>query len=90
MFKNSVLDMYNQLKKLPSHGKVGNYPLFYVTSKDEIVCNECAMKLKDDKTVDAVSYDINWDDQKMYCSKDGSHKIENVSNYKAEHKYKED
>lgn len=76
MLKDSVLQMYNQLKKLPSCGKIGGRPLYYATSEDNVLCAECAEKLKDDVTEDVVAYDINWEDTKLYCK--NGHKIESV------------
>ena len=56
--------------KLPTHCWPGFYPLFYVTSRNEILCSACANGDEHDE-FDAqfpiVASDANWEDPELYC-----------------------
>lgn len=64
------------ISKLPTFSSIGCYPLFYVTSYNNILCAECANDILNDEYEDIISYDINYEDNSMFC--EGGCKIESA------------
>jgi len=54
-----------EIKVLPYYTFPGGYPLFYITSFSNILCPTCAIN---DDYEDIVNYDVNWEDDSLYCS----------------------
>lgn len=48
-------------EKLPSYTLFGCYPYFYIEYGNGLVCPDCA------KIEEVIDYDINWEDEDMYC-----------------------
>lgn len=57
-----------EIKELPYFSYIGLYPLYYITSYGNIICPECANKIINDDYEDIVNYDVNWEDDSLYCS----------------------
>lgn len=57
-----------EIKVLPSYTFPGGYPLFYTTSFGNILCPTCANKIINDDYEDIVNYDVNLEDDSLYCS----------------------
>ena len=72
--------------KYPSYAWPGGYPLFYLCKDGGILCPDCANKeiaLTDD--IDdpqwyIVGYDINYEDESMYCDHCNKHIISAYGN----------
>jgi len=60
---------------------VGGYPLFYLDSRDSVVCRDCAQESLKDIVVafQPIAYGINWEDPHMYCD-NCSNRIESAYN----------
>lgn len=77
MLSEKVKKVYEENKNsLPAYAWPGGYPIYYVTSYNNIVCPECANKMIKDEYEDITDYDINWEDNKMFC--EGGCKIESA------------
>jgi hypothetical protein len=56
-----------------SYAWPGGYPIFYVTKDCGVLCPKCAnenkelTKDKDDPQWFIVDYDVNWEDETLYC-----------------------
>jgi len=56
---------------LPAYAWPGGYPMFYVTSRDEVCCTRCAndpatpLSSYGDETI--VAGDANWENPELYC-----------------------
>jgi len=61
---------------LPAYCWPGGYPLFYMDSQNNCLCEKCANK--DGYSAEVVAYDVNWDDS-LYCD-DCSRRIESAYN----------
>ena len=56
-----------------SYAWPGGYPIFYVTKDCGVLCPKCSnenkelTKDKDDPQWFIVDYDVNWEDESLYC-----------------------
>jgi hypothetical protein len=55
---------------LPNFAWPGGYPLAYLDAENNILCPDCANE-NDPYSVMLVEYDINWDDDGLYCDRCG-------------------
>lgn len=60
---------------LPHTAWPGGYPMYYVDDKNCVLCPDCANK--DGYGFEIVAYDINWEDENLYCD-DCNEKIESA------------
>jgi hypothetical protein len=51
---------------LPSVTFPGGYPLYYLDAGGKVLCPECARE-NDEYSEDLTDYDINWEDDSLYC-----------------------
>jgi hypothetical protein len=68
-------------KALPKFAWPGGYPVFYVTSTFEIVCDKHATETIYGEGYDGesiVDADVNWEDSNLYCDSGPSHRIESA------------
>ena len=52
--------------RLPSYAWPGGYPLFYLDADNNVLCPSCADD-NDDFDPLLVAYDVNWEDDCMFC-----------------------
>jgi len=55
--------------KLPKYAWPGGYPVFYLDSKDNVLCADCANEVYKDPDTDTqlALHDCNWEDPQQYC-----------------------
>jgi hypothetical protein len=53
--------------KLPNCSSIGGYPLYYISSYNNLYCANCANELLNCEYEDITNYDINYEDDSMYC-----------------------
>ena len=79
-YSDKVVELATQydgtIGDLPSYSEYGGYPLFYIDSYNNVLCADCANK-DDEYNGDIVDYDINHEDDNMYCN-DCSRRIESA------------
>ena len=69
----SKLDDIRDTKgKLPAYAWPGGYPIWYLTRDGMIICPDCANREIDDAQA-VTDYDINWEDDALYCEDCGKH-----------------
>jgi hypothetical protein len=72
MFKGEVKKYYDENNKLP----IGIYPIYFLSSYNNVYCEECAMQLINDEYEDIIAYDVNYEDDSLYC--EHGHKIDSA------------
>jgi hypothetical protein len=65
-----------EIKELPSFSSIGGYPIYYVSSYNNIYCAECANKMLNDEYEDIVSYDTHMEGESLFC--EHGHEIESA------------
>jgi hypothetical protein len=50
---------------LPAYAWPGGYNLFYFDEENLVLCPSCANK--EDMSTEVVAYDVNWEDESLYC-----------------------
>ena len=70
--------------ELPYYSHLGDYPMYYLTKDNRILCPQCANAiLRGEYTVDhikaddIVDYQVNWDNDDLTCF--ANHKIETAT-----------
>lgn len=48
---------------------IGGYPIFYITTKDECLCPDCATEQYKEEPNSIAGGEINWEDSELYCEK---------------------
>lgn len=51
--------------KLAKFAWPGGYPIYYITRKILVLCNDCASLPNDDDSV--FTYDIHWEGESIFC-----------------------
>ena len=59
--------------KLPSYAFPGGYPIFYLDQDDSCLCSECAQKDKDDSYYVIKEYEINEENEELFCDECSKH-----------------
>jgi len=58
---------------------VGSYPIFYVTTRDAVLCPCCAGEAEQDEDTTLARQDANWENPDLYCD-ECSERIESAYN----------
>ena len=66
---------------LPAYAWPGGYPIFYLTADNGVLCSDCAnMAVHEEIAFDfsdkqwyLIDYDINYEDECLYCDHCGDH-----------------
>lgn len=58
--------------KLPAYAWPGGYQMFYIDQDNSILCPGCANN-NDEEYFPIVAYDINYEDETMYCDECSAH-----------------
>jgi len=65
-----------EIKKLPACSYIGGYPLYYVSSYNNIYCADCANELINDEYEDIIDYDTHMEGESIFC--ECGHEIESA------------
>lgn len=65
-----------EIKELPSCTFPGGYPLFYLSSYNNIYCPDCANKMLDDEYEDIITYDVYDEGDSLFC--ENGHEIQSA------------
>ena len=69
---NNIEEIRDDDGKLPTYAWPGGYPLHYIDKQSNVLCPECANHEIDDSQA-VIGYDINWEDESMFCDDCGKH-----------------
>lgn len=65
-----------EIKELPTFASVGGYPLYYLSSYNNVYCADCANEMLEDEHEDIVAYDVHWEGEPLSC--ENGHEIESA------------
>ena len=67
----NVNEMRQSDGRLAAYAWPGGYPMFYLAKDDGVLCPTCANlfnpKRDNDEQLQAVAYDVNWEDPYLFC-----------------------
>ncbi len=65
-----------EIKELPAVTFQGGYPLFYLTSYNNVYCPDCANKILDASYEDIIIYGVHWEGDSLFC--ENGHEIQSA------------